>query len=121
MKRSVSSVLKPAELLDSQGLLVHPLTSLFETLESSSSYSENTSCVCEPPNLLLFPTVYVVTLPESVSVLYAVSVNEFFEMTATNNRLSQYDLEPQVLSFNKLKEDSLLLLFLLLLQTQTVK
>lgn len=41
-------------------------------------------------------------------------LNEFFEMTATNNRLSQHELDPQVLSFNKLKEDSLLLLFLLL-------
>lgn len=48
-------------------------------------------------------------------MLFQEPLNEFFEMTATNNRLSQYDLEPQVLSFNKLKEDSLLLLFLLLL------
>lgn len=48
-------------------------------------------------------------------MLFQEPLNEFLEMTATNNRLSQYDLEPQVLSFNKLKEDSLLLLLFLLL------
>lgn len=48
-------------------------------------------------------------------MLFQELLNEFLEMTATNNRLSQYDLEPQVLSFNKLKEDSLLLLLFLLL------